>query len=138
MLSSCERRACSRACRKGWNPYSSVLVTRGELIRKNPELVAEFVKATQKGWQNYIINPVEGNKAILAANQHGMTAGALEYGAKALVELARPNDMPLGEVGKMSADRWKSLVDQMQEMKLIEPGSVKAEECFTDQFITIK
>lgn len=122
----------------GWNPYSSVLVTRGELIRKNPELVAEFVKATQKGWQNYISDPVEGNKAILAANQHGMTAGALEYGSKALVELARPNDMPLGEVGKMSADRWKSLVDQMQEMKLIEPGTVKAEECFTDQFITIK
>lgn len=121
----------------GWNPYSSVLVTRGDLIREKPELVAAFVKATQKGWQTYVSEPTEGNKAILAANQHGMTAGALEFGSKALVTLARPDEMPLAEVGKMSAERWKSLVDQMSEMKLIEPGSVKYEECFTDQFITL-
>jgi NitT/TauT family transport system substrate-binding protein len=84
----------------GWNPYSSVLVTRGELIRENPELVAAFVKATRKGWQNYISQPAEGNKAILAANQHGMTAGALEFGSTSLVELAQPDSMPLEEVGQ--------------------------------------
>lgn len=120
----------------GWNPYSSVLVTRGELIRTKPEMVAKFVEATKKGWQKYVTEPAAGNKAILAANQHGMTAGALEYGSTALVELARPDDMPLEEVGKMTSERWKSLVDQMVEMKLIKPDTVKFEECFTDQFIS--
>jgi NitT/TauT family transport system substrate-binding protein len=120
----------------GWNPYSSVLVTRGELIRKNPELVQQFVAATKKGWQKYVTEPSAGNESILAANQHGMTSGALDYGSKALIELARPDDMPLEEVGKMTSDRWKSLVDQMVEMKLIKPDTVKFEECFTVQFIS--
>lgn len=119
----------------GWNPYSSVLVTRGELIRKNPELVQQFVEATKKGWQKYVTEPSAGNESILAANQHGMTAGALEYGSQALIELARPDDMPLEEVGKMTSERWKALVNQMVEMKLIKPDTVKFEECFTDQFV---
>jgi len=34
----------------GWNPYSSVLVTTGTVIRESPEMVREFVAATQAGW----------------------------------------------------------------------------------------
>lgn len=120
----------------GWNPYSSVLVTRGDLIKNKPELVAKFVEATTKGWRKYVEDPTEGNKSILAANEHGMTAAALEFGSKALVELARPDGMPVNEIGKMSADRWTALVNQMVEMKLIEPDSVKPEDCFSDQFFT--
>ncbi len=114
----------------GWNPYSSVLVTRGELLRTKPELVAKFVAATKLGWQNYLTDPAKGNAAILAANQHGMTVGALEFGSQALVDLARPADMPLVDVGKMTAERWKALVDQMVAIKLIGPDAVKFEECF--------
>jgi len=119
----------------GWNPYSSVLVTRGDLIRSDPELVDAFVKATQKGWRNYITDPTLGNKSVLAANQHGMTNDALQFGSKALVDLAKPGDMSLDQVGVMTMDRWKALVDQMVEIKLIEPGKVKPEDCFTDRFI---
>jgi NitT/TauT family transport system substrate-binding protein len=120
----------------GWNPYSSVLVTRGELIKSKPEMVAKFVEATTKGWQKYVEDPAAGNQSILAANQHGMTPAALDFGSKALVELARPDEMPISEVGKMSADRWTALVNQMVELKLIEPNSVKPEECFTLEFAT--
>lgn len=119
----------------GWNPYSSVLVTRGELIRDQPKLVAEFVAATQKGWQNYISDPTQGNVAVLAANQHGMTSAALEFGSKALVELARPDGMPMEQVGRMTTERWQALIDQLVEIKVIQPGSVNASECFTDRFL---
>lgn len=119
----------------GWNPYSSVLVTRGELVRDQSEMVARFVKATKKGWQHYLTDSTQGNQAILAANQHGMTAAALEFGSRALVELAQPDNMPLEQVGKMTAERWQSLVDQMVEIKVIEPGAVNPAECFTDQFL---
>ncbi len=119
----------------GWNPYSSVLVTRGELVRTQPELVAKFVEATRKGWQNYLSDPVLGNQAILDANKHGMTDAALTFGSIALVELARPNGMALENVGMMSQDRWKALVDQMIEIKLIKDGDVQPEDCFTNRFI---
>jgi NitT/TauT family transport system substrate-binding protein len=119
----------------GWNPYSSVLVTRGELIRKQPGLVRRFVAATRKGWQNYLTDPAAGNAAILAANQHGMTAEALQFGADELVALAMPQPLTLEDVGMMSAERWQQLVTQMQEIELIKPGTVRAEDCFTLQFL---
>ncbi len=119
----------------GWNPYSSVLVTRGELIRQQPELVAKFVAATRDGWRNYLTDPSAGNRAILAANQHGMTAEALQFGATELVTLAMPEPMSLPDVGTMTAARWQQLVSQMEEIELIKPGSVAAEECFTLAFL---
>jgi len=119
----------------GWNPYSSVLVTRGELVRKNPELVRAFVEATNAGWQHYLTDPEKGNAAILAANQHGMTADALTFGSAALVSLARPDDMDIDQVGKMTDERWTQLVDTMVQLKMIEAGKVKPEDCFTNQFL---
>lgn len=120
----------------GWNPYSSVLVTRGELIREQPELVAEFVAATRDGWRHYLSDPAAGNQTILAANQHGMTAEALQFGAAELVALAMPEPMSLQDVGTMTAARWQQLVAQMEEIELIKPGSVAADDCYTLAFLS--
>jgi len=119
----------------GWNPYSSVLVTRGDLIRDQPELVRDFVAATRLGWQNYITDPAAGNAAILAANQHGMTQQALEFGSKELVALAMPEPLTVADVGGMSAQRWQTLVKQMEDVNLIKSGSVNPEDCFTLDFL---
>jgi len=119
----------------GWNPYSSVLVTRGDLIREQPELVRHFVAATRLGWQNYVVDPTAGNSAILAANKHGMTQEALQFGSSELVSLAKPEPLTISDVGTMSADRWSTLISQMESINLIKPGSVKAEECYDLQFI---
>jgi len=119
----------------GFNPYSSVLVTSGKLIRENPELVGQFVRAARRGWQNYLTDPSKGNQAILAANEHGMTPEALQFGSVELRKLAQPADMDIERVGNMTAERWEQLVRQMVELKLIDPSKVKAENCFTTQFL---
>ncbi len=119
----------------GWNPYSSVLVTRGDLVRGNPELVRKFVAATRQGWQNYVTAPALGNAAILAANQHGMTQDALNYGSTELVKLAIPKSMTVADVGTMDAARWQKLVKQMEEIDLIKPGSVRPEDCYDLSFL---
>lgn len=119
----------------GWNPYSSVLVTRGDLIRSDPERVREFVAATLQGWQNYVTDPALGNAAILAANQHGMTQDALNYGSSELVKLAMPEPMTIDEVGTMTAGRWQTLVSQMEAIGLIKPDSVRPEECYDLSFL---
>lgn len=119
----------------GWNPYSSVLVTSGKLIREQPDKVRRFVAASRSGWQSYLVDPSAGNKAILADNRHGMTAEALEFGARELVSLAMPEPMTLADVGTMSAERWEQLVSQMEELDLIDPGQVRAEECYTLEFL---
>ncbi|TWU55528.1 ABC transporter substrate-binding protein [Rubripirellula reticaptiva] len=120
----------------GWNPYSSVLITSGKLIRENPEQVRTFVQATQQGWKNYISDSAVGNAAILAANKHGMTSAALQFGSRELVPLALPNEMSIDEIGTMSQSRWATLVKQMEDLDPGSAGKVKPSECFTDEFLT--
>ncbi len=119
----------------GWNPYSSVLITSGDLIRSNPDLVERFVRATRLGWQNYLTDPTLGNQQILAANRHGMTPEALQFGGDGLQKLAMPNDMPIEQVGSMSYQRWQTLLQQMTDLKIIDPEKVKASDCFTTRFL---
>ncbi len=119
----------------GWNPYSSVLVTTGDLIRSDPELVHRVVQATRRGWQNYLTDPAKGNSAILKANEHGMTSEALDYGSDALRSLAMPGDMSIESVGMMTLDRWTELVDQFKQLDAKAVGGVKPEECFTTKFL---
>ena len=118
----------------GWNPYSSVLVTTGELIRSEPEKVARFVEATRRGWQAYFENAAAGNAAILAANQHGMTAEVLKFGSEQMRPLAMPEADPQ-TLGQMELERWQQLVDQMVELELISAGSVDPQQCFTKKFL---
>ena len=126
---------CLMVSELGWNPYSSVLITTGELIKEHPDLVREFVRATHLGWQNYMADPTLGNQAILAVNEHGMTAEALEFGSTELKALVLPGDMAIEKVGQMSLDRWKQLVEQMDSFDPGSAGMVKPEECFTTEFL---
>lgn len=119
----------------GWNPYSSVLVTTGDLIRREPELVGQFVRAVRRGWQNYLTDPSAGNEAILAANEHGMTAEALDFGSQQMRSLAMPDGTDLASVGQMSLQRWQQLVEQMDALSPEDAGKVKPENCFTTEFL---
>jgi NitT/TauT family transport system substrate-binding protein len=119
----------------GWNPYSSVLITTGTLIREQPELVRQFVQATCLGWQHYLTDPTLGNESILAANEHGMTAEALDFGSRELKSLVMPGDTPLEQIGEMSLERWQQLVQQMDAIDPNAAGKVKPEECFTTEFL---
>ncbi len=119
----------------GWNPYASVLVTTGDLIRSNPDLVRRVVQATRRGWQNYLIEPAQGNAAILKANEHGMTSEALAFGSQALKALAMPGDMTIESVGMMTLARWTELVDQFKQFDAQAVGKVQPEDCFTTKFL---
>jgi NitT/TauT family transport system substrate-binding protein len=112
-----------------------VLITTGKLIRERPELVRRFVHATRLGWQNYLSDPARGNAAILDANEHGMTAEALKFGSEGLRSLAIPEGFTVDQVGSMSEERWNTLVDQMDELKLVDADKVKATDCYTTQFL---
>lgn len=127
----------------GWNPYSSVLVTTGDLIRNSPELVRKVVRATQAGWVDYLDAPDEANKVILQANGHSMTAEALEFGSEEMRPLvysgardrADVSDQQRAELGAMERERWSRMLEQMGELELIEPGSIAPEDCFTNEFL---
>lgn len=119
----------------GWNPYSSVLITSGDLIRNQPEKVRRFVQATKTGWQHYLQDPARGNEAILAANEHGMTAEALEFGSSGLRQLALPDGFDIEQAGTMTLERWSTLVKQIDQLDPDAAGTVQPQDCFTTEFL---
>lgn len=119
----------------GFNPYASCLLATEETIVQNPDLVARMVVACREGWRKYFEAPEETNAAILAANAHGMTQEALEFGVQELRPLCLPEGVSPEEIGVMSAERWQVLTDQFVELGIIDRDQFKADSVFTMEFI---
>lgn len=116
----------------GFNPYASLLVTTEQVISKQPELVQRVVAASVEGWATYLKDATATNAAIHQLNSE-MSLAALEFGVTALKPLCETPaaTAPCG----MQLERWQTLVQQIEEIEDIEPGSVKPEECFTLKFL---
>jgi NitT/TauT family transport system substrate-binding protein len=98
----------------GYNPYTAVVVTRGEMLRTRRAEVAAFVAALREGWIGYLANPAPAN-AIMGALNTEMDAEAFR--------LASIEQQPLIEhadgVGRMRAERWTELAGQLVELGLV-------------------
>lgn len=115
----------------GFDPYASLLVTTEDLIQQNPELVRNVVQASVEGWQSYLQNPTPVNEALHQLNRD-MSLEALEFGVTAMKPLCETDGAPFGQ---MSTDRWQTLIDQIEQIGEIEPKTISAEDCFTNEFL---
>jgi NitT/TauT family transport system substrate-binding protein len=109
----------------GYNPYTTVMATSGDLLRRNPDIAKNMVAAAREGWQAYLDNAVPTNQKMHALNQSMELASFAEIAEaqKALVE-ASP-------IGTMTAERWDTLAAQLKEIGDIEKAP-PASECFRD------
>ncbi len=118
----------------GFNPYTSCLFTRGEIIESNPELVRKLVAASVRGWEEYLKNPTPTNTAIHNINPE-MSLDILAFGAEEM----RPLCMPPGEehepFGRMVAERWETLARQMTEASVLEQGAPAPQTAFREEFL---
>ena len=119
----------------GFNPYTSVLITRPEVIRDSPELVQAMVTATVTGWQQYLKSPQQANGAIHDRNEE-MGLPILAFGARELRKLCVTEDVPADRLGQMTRKRWAQLHDQLVETEVIEEGQVNVDQVFTNRFLS--
>lgn len=119
----------------GYNPYGNVLLTQGKTIRENPDLVRKMVRATLRGWKTYLDTPDKANAHILKVNPV-IGAYTLAEGAKALKPFALDATTEKHGFGYMTLERWQELLKQLEEVEVIAPGKVKADEAFDVQFLT--
>jgi NitT/TauT family transport system substrate-binding protein len=103
----------------GFNPYTTVVVARRQLVTDKPEMVAAFVAATAEGWHAYLTDPRATN-ALLAKLNPSMDAPTLEAAAEAQKVLIETDWTKREGLGAMTADRWRTLAHQLAELKLIE------------------
>jgi NitT/TauT family transport system substrate-binding protein len=100
----------------GYNPYTAVVIAQGETVRSHREEAAQLVAALRDGWNGYLADPAPAN-AIMGKLNPEMDAEAFAQAAAAQKPLI---EVEGGAVGRMSAERWTQLAEQLKELGLIE------------------
>ena len=128
---------CLMLSELGFNTYTSLLITRGELIEKQPELVARMTRASIRGWKKYLAEPDETNRHIHEQNSQ-MGLDVLAFGVKALKPLCLPKDFADERLGEMTAERWRALTSQMTEIGSLPADFAKPDAAYTIRFLNAK
>ncbi|HEX8340798.1 MAG TPA: ABC transporter substrate-binding protein [Tepidisphaeraceae bacterium] len=113
----------------GYNPYTTVLVTRGDHLRASPDEVRHVTDAAREGWTAYLADPKSFNDAMRKLNP-SMDEQTYAASAAAQKPLIETDQTKANGIGSMTADRWAELIAQLRDLGLIK-SEVKAAECFT-------
>lgn len=120
----------------GYDPYSTTIETRQELVDTNPDLVQRFVDASIKGWYSYFNDdPTPGNDLIKAANPE-MTDEQIAYGIEKMQEygIVVSGDAEELGIGAMTQERWQSFFQTLVDAGVMD-ASVDYTQAFTLDFV---
>jgi NitT/TauT family transport system substrate-binding protein len=112
----------------GYDPYR-VQFTTHDFAAQHPDFVSKFVRASIRGWQEYLRDPAPTNEYLLKLNpslnpaQEAYTAQALRAGA-----FVTGDDPSGSQTGRMTAERWQSSYEQLRSLGIlhgpIDPATV--------------
>ena len=102
----------------GFDPYTSSVAVRRELLETDPDRVRRFVRASQRGWESYLQSPEIANEAIRKINPD-MDMETLAASVDELRKLCSSDGATSEDFGTMSSARWEQLAKQMHEIGAI-------------------
>jgi NitT/TauT family transport system substrate-binding protein len=104
----------------GYNPYR-VFVTSRSFLEQHPELVAKFVRASLRGWRDYLKNPDDVNAAIAKLNP-AMSKAQMQFSYEALRDqgFITGDDRSGAQLGRFEPARWTSMYQQLLDLKVIQ------------------
>ncbi|HEY3629093.1 MAG TPA: ABC transporter substrate-binding protein [Terracidiphilus sp.] len=103
----------------GYDPYRVQFTTR-EFALQHPDIVQKFVRASIRGWQEYLRNPDSTNAHLLQLNP-ALNPAQVAYTASALRDggFINGGDPTGAQVGRMTAERWQTAFDQLKSLGIL-------------------
>jgi NitT/TauT family transport system substrate-binding protein len=104
----------------GYDPYRVFLTSR-TFLQQHPEIVAKFVRASLRGWRDYLVHPDDVNAAIAKLNP-AMSVAQMKFSYEALrdqnfITGGAPNG---ADLGRFDPARWTSMYQQLLDLKVIQ------------------
>jgi NitT/TauT family transport system substrate-binding protein len=115
---------------EGFNPYTTVVICKGDLWRNNPQRVKGMAAACREGWRAYLDDPKSTNDAMHQINGD-MDLQTFAEAADAQKPLIETEQTKKGGLGTMTAERWDELAKQLTDLGVID-ASTKGEDCFVN------
>lgn len=100
----------------GFNPYITVVATHRENLTKMSKELKTIMSGFREGWNAYLTTPNETDKLMQKLNP-SMSIETFTDSGKAQYKLVKPTEQ--FAVGSMTADRWKTLAEQLKSLGLI-------------------
>jgi NitT/TauT family transport system substrate-binding protein len=119
----------------GYKPYRVMFTTR-DFLAQHPDIVAKFVRASLKGWRDYLNDPTAAHAAIAKLNP-ALNADWMQFTWKTLRDghFVEGDDPSGAQLGQMNAARWATMYQQLADLKVIDktfdPGTA-----YTLQFVS--
>jgi ABC-type nitrate/sulfonate/bicarbonate transport system substrate-binding protein len=110
--------------------YTPLLIASDDTVKNNSELVSAFMKATAKGYNDCISEPLETGRILLDSVPElnkDLVLASQGYLAKEY-----KGDSPVW--GQMTELRWQKYADWMYSQKLIEKP-LDSQQAFTNEFL---
>ncbi|MGO4497334.1 ABC transporter substrate-binding protein [Paenibacillus sp. 2RAB27] len=120
----------------GYNPYGNVVIATDDFIKKNPDLIKRYIKATSEGWDYYYAHGDEVNNALNGVNKD-YDVDHLKDAQAVAKDFIFGGDAKAHGVGYMSDERWKTLVSQMKEAGMIKED-IPVKDLYTNEFLPVK
>jgi len=113
----------------GYNPYTTVIITRGDYIKAHPDQIKAITAALRQGWAAYLADPSKANAAMgkLNADMDAQTFAAAAAAQKPLIET---DDTKRDGLGTMTRARWETLAAQLKDLSVI--TAAEPAKCFVN------
>jgi NitT/TauT family transport system substrate-binding protein len=104
----------------GYNPYRVMFTTR-DFLRQHPQTVAKFVRASLRGWREYLLDPAAAHGAIAKLNP-ALSADWMQFSWETLRDgrFVAGGDLGGRQLGQMESARWTTMYNQLLELKVID------------------
>ena len=118
----------------GYAPYRAFFTSR-DYLAQHPDIVGKFVRASLRGWRDYVADPRAVNAELLKLNP-AMTIEQMEFTCQALKDghFIYPDDDP-AKTGDFDPARWSQMYQQLVDLKLIQ-HPIDPATAYTMQFVS--
>ena len=123
----------------GFDPYSTLIETRRDLVERKPQLIQRFVDASIIGWYNYIYGDNRPANALIKQQNREMTDELLANSVARMKEfgIVDSGDATTLGIGAMSDARVKSFYDKMVRAGVVK-RSIDPRKAYTLQFVNTR
>ena len=121
----------------GFSTYSTLIETRTELVKKNPELVRRFVDASVIGWVNYLYGDRRAANALMIKDNPEMSEDEIERSVALMrtLGIVDSGEAQTRGIGAMNAARIKDFHDQMVKAGLYKAGEIDLSKVASLEFV---
>jgi NitT/TauT family transport system substrate-binding protein len=124
---------------QGFDPYSTLIETRRDLVANKPDLVQRFVDASIVGWYHYVYGDNKRGNDLIRKHNPEMSEALLAYSVAKMKEygIVDSGDSTTRGIGAMTDARMKSFFDKMVRAGVVKP-SIDPAKAYTLQFVNKK